>query len=766
MPSRTRARPGNLPYELTSFIGRRAEVQAAKRQTAQSRLVTLTGAGGVGKTRLAVHVGEVIHRVFPDGVWLVELDGVHDETLVPQTVATVLGLKEVPGRSPMTQLAGHLADRQPLLVLDNCEHLVAGVARLAEDLLRDSPRLRILATSREPLDATGEVLLPLAPLPTPDPGQEMSAAQLVLCDAVALFVDRARSVSPAFALTDDNAAAVARICHRLDGLPLAIELATAWLQVLSPAQIDERLGDRLALLTRGSRAPSRHQTLRACMAWSFGLCSEAEQRLWMRMAVFAAAVEPDAVAEVCGGAGLREAIASLEAKSILTREQHGSTARFRMLESIRSYGLDRLREAGAESELRRRHLDRYERLVLKADADWIGPRQPEWVERLAYAHPEIRAALQFSVDAPERAGSALRIGAAMHPHWHIRGLTSEGRHWLDRALTVSTEPTVDRVKATFTACVLAAMQGDLDIAKDLVRQARQAADHLGDPWSDAMATLTAAAPQTHSGNAAGGAKFTAAALEKFRALNDVHWMVSALSGLAMVQAFLGDAAGATASHEALLAVTEARGEIRHRGLALWALGISQWARGDPEQAAGRLRESLRLRDRMNDTLGTVLCLDALAWVAAHRGQARRAAILLGAVAALSRSMGAPAATYPDLVSYHDECVRQTRAALGEQAYRHALAQGERTSLPDVIGYALTDHDARQSAGPAEAGVTRREWQICELVADGLSNREIAARLVISTRTAESHVQHVLDKLGLANRTLITAWVEQQRDARH
>jgi len=771
---------GNLPPELTSFVGRRAEVTAAKRRLAESRLVTLIGVGGVGKTRLALRVAASLRREFPDGVWLVELDRLQDESLLAQSVAMALGLRESRGGSSTGLLADHLADRRLLLVLDNCEHLIEAVAKLTEVLLRAGPQLRILATSRERLGIDGETPQAVPPLLTPDPGRPGRPGEAAFYEAVALFVDRARAVLPGFELTEGNLAAVVQICHRLDGLSLAIELAAARLRVLSPEQVNARLGDRLALLTGGSRVEAtRQQTLRACVGWSFDLCTPSEQRLWARLSAFVGGFEQDAVEGVCtgadlAGADLPELLAALVTKSVLVGEEHGGVSRYRMLENIRLYGTERLRAAGAEPGLRRRHRDFYERLVMQAEADWIGPRQVELLDRLEREQPNIRAALEFSLTEPGETPSALRMCGALHSYWVVRGLTTEGRRWLDRALTGSAEASVERVEAMYTATVFASLQGDVATAAALARDGDEVAAQLTDARSQAIATLAKGAPPTHSGDPASAVPYLEAALGVFRAEDDVYWTVMALAGLAMVKAFIGDPDGAAATYESLLSITQARGEVRLQGFSLWALGVGLWKRGEPVKAAARLKQSLRLRSRMKDTFGTALCLDALAWIAADRGQARRAAILLGVVATLSRNMGSPVATYPDLLAFHEQCERKAREALGEQALRAALEQGAELTLDDAIGYALKDRTAEPApatgaGSPGTAGIgnvlTRREWQICELVADGLTNKEVAARLCISQRTAESHVQNVLNKLGFTGREHISAWVvAHRRDA--
>ena len=404
---------GNLPAELTSFVGRRGEVAEVRRLLAGSRLVTLTGAGGVGKTRLALRAAAGLARAFPGGVWLVRLDQLREEALVAQAVAGALGLQDRAGFSPEGALAGHLAGRRLLLVLDNCEHLVGAVAKLADLLLRAAPGLRVLATSREALTITGEVVLAVPPLGAPDPGQQLILAQLGLFPAVRLFAERAAQVVPGFAVTEANMAAVAGICRRLEGLPLALELAAARLPVLSPAQVGERLGDRLGLLTRGGRAnPARQQTLRASIGWSYELCSRAERLLWARLSVFAGGFELDAAEGICADDRLAAEevpglLAALAGKSILTAEHRGGVARYRLPEPLREYGRERLEESGEDAVLRRRHRDWHEQLARRADAGWLSPQLTEWTARLFREHANVAAAQDFRQAEPGEAEAGL-----------------------------------------------------------------------------------------------------------------------------------------------------------------------------------------------------------------------------------------------------------------------------------------------------------------------------------------------------------------------
>lgn len=453
---------GNLPVELTSFIGRRTELGDAKKLLAASHLLTLTGFGGVGKTRLALRVADSLKRAFAGGVWLVELGEISDGSLVANVVAATLGLQEQSARPLSDVLLDYLADRQILLVLDNCEQLVGVVAQLAESLLQACPRLRVLATSREPLGVRGEVVLRVPPLTAPDPDMEPPIQAMPRYDAVTLFVDRAASAVPTFALTDHNKSAVTAICHRLDGLPLPIELAAARLPALSPEQILQRLTDRYTLLTRGTRsAPSRQQTLRMCIDWSHELCTAQEQSVWSGLSVFAGSFDLAAAENVCSAtlspAELLDVISSLVDKSILSREESGPEVRFRLLDTLREYGRERLRQSDEDLLVRRKHRDWYRQLVLAAEAEWISSHQLDWLSRIEREQPNLRETLEFC--ASDRPATGLEIAAALYPYWSARGFFSEGRYWLDRLLACQTgPPTVTRFKALYAASALAEIQ--------------------------------------------------------------------------------------------------------------------------------------------------------------------------------------------------------------------------------------------------------------------------------------------------------------------
>src|SRR5215470_6699453 len=485
---------GNLPAELTSFVGRRGELAEVRRLLAASRLVTLTGPGGVGKTRLALRAAAGLARAFRDGVWLVRLDQLRDEALVAPAVAGALGLQDRAGYAPEAAVAEYLAERQLLLVLDNCEHVVDAVAKLADVLLREAGGLRVLATSRESLTMTGETVLAVPPLAAPDAGERLSVAELARFPAVGLFAERATQVVPGFAVTEANMEPVARICRRLEGMPLAIELAAAQTPVLSAEQIEARLSDRLGLLIRGGRArPARQQTLRASIEWSYELCSAAERLLWARCSVFAGGFELDAAEGICADDRLPaghvlELLAALAAKSILTAGHSEGVARYRLPETLREFGQERLHESGEDTALRRRHRDWYEQLAGRANTSWFSPRLADLEARLLREQVNVQAAQDFCQAEPGEAEAGLRI--ALHV-WHLyywsAGHVSEGRYRLGQVLAEVREPTVWRARGLLLAGFLAAVGGDRSAAQPLLRQGSGLAGQLNDPATRAFA---------------------------------------------------------------------------------------------------------------------------------------------------------------------------------------------------------------------------------------------------------------------------------------
>ncbi|MFI6778119.1 protein kinase [Nocardia sp. NPDC050412] len=764
---------GLFPLELTSFVGRRSELTEAKNLLASSRLVTLTGIGGVGKTRLALRVATGAQREFADGVRMVELGELNDGALLEGVIAASLGLR-AQGQPVHEVLVDYIAPLQLLLVLDNCEQIVDAAAKVSETLLRACPRLRILATSREPLGVAGESLLRVRPLTVPDPDRQPSLRSAARCDAVALFVERAAAAVPGFALTEDILAAVTEICRHLDGLPLAIELATARLRTLSPEQILERLTDRYALLTHGSRsAPNRQQTLRWCIDWSYSLCTPAEQAVWAQLSVFAGNFELDDAEQVCrndlAAADLLDVITGLVDKSILICEQSVPVVRFQLLETVRDYGRDKLDEAGRYADLRRRHLNWYRKLALDADADWLSPRQLDWIARLDREQPNLRQALDFCLtDTEAEPDAALSIAAALQPFWFSRGQVGEARHWLDLTLARRPAPaTAVRAKALWRAVLVAVSQDDLTAASALIAQMQELAEQTERPIVRGFAGLALGLYAVRSGDLPQARAPLEAAVESFTAEDDVSGQVFALLGLGWTHELEGDSATALSYHEKGLAITEAYGDYMHRSYALWGTVVAAWRHGDRDGALRQLRQWLQLIRQQKDPLMAATALETLAWIlGVQGGTARLAAVLMGATKALHQLTGASVVFFPNLVVHREDCERETRRTLGQRSFDAAYHEGAAMDLDAAIGYALGEHPQAATRGPGPSELTTREREVADLVADGLTNRAIAARLHISQRTADGHVEHILTKLGFTNRAQIAAWVADRSRSAH
>jgi predicted ATPase len=636
-------------------------------------LVTLTGIGGVGKTRLALRAAAEAASDFADGVWLVELGELRDPAPLVDVVATTVGLRDDSAQPLRESLIGYLSSRNVLLVLDNCEQVVDATAKLAETLLRACAGLRILTTSREALGIGGEAVLRLAPLGP---------------DAVALFAERAAAVVPGFALTDENNAAIGRICSKVEGLPLAIELAAARLRAMSPEQILDRLADRYTLLTRGSRAaPARQQTLGWSVGWSYDLCTPAEQRLWSRLSVFAGSFELQAAEDICNGdlapEDILDLLSTLVDKSILTRTEAGDTVRFRLIDTLRDYGRQRMDPAEL-TQLRRRHADWYRRLVLDAAANWFSARQVKWMKRLEQEGLNIRAALEFTLtDLPE---TALEIAGTIHPFGIARGVLTETRRGLERALAAAPPaPTVPRIRALFGAATIAALQDDVPAASARLAEGRPLVEQMADPEAHAMIDIADGFTALVSG------EFDRACARFEDALNSVDdpaLRVAAMVLLGWGLEFRGEMGRALIWQEKALAVTEAHGESVYREYALWSLGIGWWRHGKPDRAEQLLKDALRLTYLVDDPRQAAACLEGLAWITAQKGDSRRAAVLMAAAETLGRAVAATIVVLPHLIDFHDECDRRVRATLDAEEFEAAGREGRSFGFDDAITYAL------------------------------------------------------------------------------
>lgn len=757
-----------MPLELSSFVGRRHEVGEVRRLLSASRIVTLTGPGGVGKTRLALEVGSAVHRAFPDGVVLVELDQLRDAALVANAVALAVGMREA-GRTSVEMLTSYLESRRLLLVLDNSEHLVDAVAGLSRTLLRHCHEMRILATSRESLGIAGEVVMPVPPLTLPDPERPVTEQELSRSEAVTLFVERATSVRRDFTVNAANGDAVAEICQRLDGLPLAIELAAARVRALSEKDILSRLLNQSQLLTTRLRhLPARQQTLRACIEWSHGLCSDQEKLLWARLSVFAGGFELEAAEAVCSGDGLAAedvlgTVTSLLDKSILVGEQHGDAMRYRMLETIREFGIEQLERTGEHARLLRAHRDFHLGLVEQANEDWVSSRQVFWFARLDREHANIQADMDYCLKQPGELDAAFRmLSGLFHFYWWGRGWAREGRLWLARALDQPGPPSILRAEALLTDASLASADGEFDISLERLAEARVIEEGVNDPATTAFACWVEGNIDLYSGRLPTAIAIFERGIAALPPGVDVPRRLDLMVSYSSAVGLVGDVARATACHEEWLRITEPAGECFHRSYALWSMGLFAMAKGELDRAAELQRESIRLRRDIRDLTGIGWSVESLSWIESALGHAAVAATLLGAADRIWEIMGRPLRTYQHMYPYHEGTERAARERLGTKGFEGAFGRGQAMNVDEAVAFALNEQPPAVAQAESPSVLTRREREIADLIAEGLTSRQIADRLVISVRTAETHTEHILAKLGFQSRVQVATWVSQQR----
>jgi predicted ATPase/DNA-binding CsgD family transcriptional regulator len=776
----------NLPVEATSFVGRRRELTEARRMLSATRLLTLTGAGGVGKTRLAQRVAAEVRRAFPDGVWFVGLSSLEEPELLAETVAATLGLRD-DTENPVDRLADYLEDKRLLLVLDNCEHLLDECATLVARLLTAAAGVRVLATSRQVLRVEGEQILPVPPLALPDVATARHEPDLSRYDAVALFVDRASAVLPGFRMTERNRNAVARICQRLDGIPLAIELAAVQLRTLSVEDVLSRLGDRFQLLTGGDEAAGRQQTLEAAIDWGFGLCSPGEQLLWGRLSVFAGGFELEAAEEICAAGDIDrfevlDLLAGLVEKSIVTHEEDeaGRRSRYHMLATIRQYGRKKLAASGEETLVRHRHRDYYWRLAERVRADFFSPRETAWLTRLQREHANLRVALEFCLTEHGQARRALEIAAQLRGYWIAAGYLREGHRWLRQALALDTAPSVARLRALWSCSFLGLLLGEMEAPLEMLAESSALARRLGHTSTLAEIAWISGVACYFRGETEESFRLQEEALARYRAMGDTAGASNALLHMA-IAAFVAEDPRAAELGAESLALCEQHGAQWSKGYPLWIVGLTRWREGDHAKAITLLQEAIERFQSVYDLTGISLCLYGLAWAAAASGRHEWSARLLGASQPVWRLSGARMPREAMRQVFDEQCEAQNRRALGGAAFEAAFSEGASYGVDAAIRCAL-ERGAEPAPG-AEAGpggepdavprrspagltqLTRREWEIAALVAKGLSNKKIAERLLIAPRTADTHVENILNKLGFNSRTRIAAWIAQHETER-
>ncbi len=733
----------HLPTTLTTFVGRAEELAEVRRLLESSRLLTLTGAGGMGKTRRAIELVRGLAQAHTGGVVFVELAALAEPALVPQAVASALGIQEQPGRPLRQTLVDALRSRQVLLVLDNCEHLVQVCAEIAESLLRDCPDLRILATSRQPLRIPGEVAWRVPPLGMPLRPGRIAPGELASSEAALLFVERARAAQPGFGLSEQNAPHIAQICHRLDGIPLALELAAARVPALGVPQLATRLEDCFSLLTGGSRtALPRQRTLRGALDWSCGLLSDREQRLFQRLSVFAGGWTLEAAEAICAGEVLPRAevlglLAELVDQSLVVAEECGGSQRCRLLEPVRQYARERLEAADEGDELGRLHAEYFTRLAEAAEPELLGPAQAEWLDRLEVEHDNLRAALARAtrrgpgrLDGVPMAALGLRLATALVMLWHIRGYWHEGRRWLEAALVMAARaPALLRAKALNAAGWLAWDQGDYDRAGALSEEALALSRVLGDPWSIGWSTGRLSHVRWMQGRYDEAAALAEEAVSLFRGLDApwylgwslhqsgrvahargdeerasdlfeeslAHFGIAGDRGFGMAFQFanLGDVARACGDlpraiqlYEEVLARLRALGFKQGLVHTLHSLAAVCRARGDDARARALHLEALLLCRDLGDLCGIATSLEGLAEIARVEGRLEFAGRLFAAASRLRESVGCPLP--PAEMPTHERSLAALRSGLGSRTFRVTWDFGRAMASDEAIAYALED----------------------------------------------------------------------------
>jgi non-specific serine/threonine protein kinase len=758
---------GNLPADVTSFIGRRREIAVIREQLSTSRLVTLTGVGGVGKTRMAMRVAAESQRAFADGAWFVELAALQDATLLAETVATSLGMESQTTRAPLSQLRHQLADKQMLIVLDNCEHISDACAALVDELLRGAPMVRFLVTSRHSLGVLGEQIFTVPPLSTPRSGARLHASSLREFDSVALLCARASNSVSGFDITEDNNDLVARLCDRLDGIPLAIELAAARLRTLPVGEVLHRLDRRFQLLNAGnSSALPRHQTLAALIDWSYALCSVKEQALWGRLSVFAGSFDLTAAEAVCADDRLAaeeivDLVDGLVRKSILIVERSGEQVRYRLLETLREYGRDRLAETAEATRMQLAHSTYFQRLAEESFEEWCSPRQAVWLARLGAEHANLRSAFDRCIELG-RIEEACRFAAALQWFWIAGGSLGEGRLWLGEALAAAHDKPLPhaRANAMWVDAYVALLRGEWADALSRLDEADRIASEIDDPALPGYISQLRGMAALFVGDLAEARTRYEHGLASHEERGDNTAALGMLFQLAVVCLFTGDQDRATSLCERSLQLSARYGERWATSYASWALGVIKWSQGDHTGAADLAREGLRVTLEFGDRLGAVHMIELLSWINASERRYAESARLLGAARAIWDTLGTSMQAFG---TYLHNCETDTearlRAALGAPEADALIAEGSLLSI-DQVSAALIGNAEPQSSSARmpKSPLSAREMEVARLVARGLTNREIAAELVLSSRTIDSHVQHILTKLDFNSRSQIAGWV--------
>jgi predicted ATPase/DNA-binding NarL/FixJ family response regulator len=761
--ARPRRRLGNLPAEVTSFVGRRRELGEIRAKLATAHLVSLVGPGGVGKTRLAMRSVSSHERGFADGAWMVDLAEVSDEAFVTNAVVAALDLRDQAAAGPAQMVEAYLQDKDLLLLLDNCEHLLDAVAAFVTGVLRTAPGVRIITTSREPLQVAGEHVIPIPPLELPDAEGTEPLERLRQNEALALFIERAAAASGAFELTGSNQAAVVRLCRRLDGLPLAIELAAVRTRVLSVDQIVDRLTDRFALLTGGARAAlPRHQTLRTAIDWSHDLLTEGERALLRRLSIFAGRFTLEDAEGVCTfddvpKAEALDALTSLIDKSLVAREDVERAGCFRLHETMREYALLKVHEAHEDDLLEERFVEYYRSRCLRtADDAW--QRTREWLEWNELEIDNIRSVLQRCV-AHADARRGLDVAGSLGYYWIMRA-TSEAARWLDELFACDAAFALPNARAYRLRGWLSLLRVDPDGARPWLARAVAAAREAEQLSLLSESLATAANAERVAGDATTAQQFLDEAEALALTLRDYPATVGVLNARAVEAMFLGDRAAVEAASAEGVRLSSGVGDLYTLGQMLVYLGLVAVMGGDLATSKPRFMEAMRAARQIDDRAAQFFLLNAFGWLAANSGQARLAAQLLGAAEAVGATAGSSVTGpfVPMLAAARESAV----AAIGEARFNAATEAGKRLSRGEAVSLALGESEDPEAAVASDAlaasPLAKREVEVARLIAEGMSNKQIAARLFISDRTVATHVGHILNKLGFDSRAQVASWV--------
>jgi predicted ATPase/DNA-binding CsgD family transcriptional regulator len=760
-----------LPAEASSFVGRRRELAELRRKLTAARLVSLTGPGGVGKSRLALRIATDLARGFPGGAWMVQLAEIQDPPLVGNAVMAALDLRDQAATEPLPLLLSYLRDKELLLVVDNCEHLLPAAARLVTEVIRAAPGVRVIATSREPLSVSGEQVIPVPPLelPAAHAAAPPPLAQLQQNEAVMLFLERAAAASGNFELTTSNQAAVVDLCGRLDGLPLAIELAAVRTRVLTAEQILERLTDRFGLLTGGSRAALlRHQTLRTTIDWSHDLLEAGERALLRRLCVFAGRFTLEDVEAVCTSGDVPapralDLLSSLVDKSLVTKEDAKGRACYRLHETMREYTSLKLWEAGEQDPVERRCTDYYV-AICRQFAEQNRYRLLEWLEWMELEVDNIRSVLQRCLMHADFL-RGIDLACSLGWYWATRA-TTEGVRWLDELLALAPSEGGNAAvygRAYFIRGFLSVLQSDPAAARPAFERAIPAARAAGNLPLLSHALSMASVAANMAGDRSAARRLLDESLAVTSGIDDVAATVSLLQARALNSMFEGDLQTLIAAATEGARLSREAGDLYSLEMMLLNLGAATLMAGDLDGSQPLFAEALRIGQQIDDRVAQYCLLDALGCCAAGAGQARLAAQLLGAAETVRTEAGATLiATLAPLVAQAEE---SAIVALGAARFEAEFKAGKCLRRDTAIRLALGQPDHAAAAASDDGSVAplgKREADVARLVADGLSNKQIGARLFISERTVDSHVRSILNKLGFNSRAQIAGWMASSK----